>query len=59
MEIICAGYWKTGTKSCSAALRKLGYKVADYVDTANDLGDVWTDFVNKKCSIETVIGLVT
>jgi broad-specificity NMP kinase len=34
MEIICAGYPKTGTKSCSAALRKLGYNVADYTETA-------------------------
>ena len=33
MEIICAGYPKTGTKSCTAALRTLGYNVADYPET--------------------------
>ena len=34
MKIICAGYPKTGSKSCSTALRKLGYNVADYMETA-------------------------
>ena len=33
MKIICAGYPKTGTKSCSAALRMLGFQVADYLGT--------------------------
>ena len=37
MEIICAGYPKTGSKSCSAALRILGYNVADYIETAEYL----------------------
>ena len=29
MEIICAGYPKTGSKSCTAALEELGIKVCD------------------------------
>ena len=33
MKFICAGYPKTGSKSCSSALRKLGYKVADILET--------------------------
>ena len=33
MKFICAGYPKTGTKSVSAALRQLGYNVADYIET--------------------------
>jgi len=32
MEIICAGYPKTGTKSCSSALRALGYNLADWME---------------------------
>ena len=55
MEIICAGYWKTGSKSCSNALRMLGYKVADFVETANDLTYVWADYIEGKCPIEDVI----
>ena len=41
MKIICAGYPKTGSKSCSAALRILGYKVADWLETAEYLGGTW------------------
>ena len=37
MEIICAGFPKTASKSCSKALRKLGYNVADYIETASFL----------------------
>ena len=44
MKIICAGYPKTGSKSCSTALRKLGYNVADYMETAEFLSGVWLDF---------------
>ena len=33
MKVICAGYPKTGSKSCSTALRKLGYNVADILET--------------------------
>ena len=34
MKLICAGFPKTGSKSCSSALKKLGYTVADIIDTA-------------------------
>ena len=37
MKIICAGYNRTGTKSCSRALEILGYKVADLYETAEYL----------------------
>ena len=55
MEIICAGYPKTGSKSCSDALRELGYTVADYPETAEYLGYQWTDFIDGKIGIESVI----
>ena len=32
MKFVCAGYPKTGSKSASAALRMLGYNVADYIE---------------------------
>ena len=40
MKIICAGFPKTGSKSCSTALRQLGYNVADYKETAEFLRSV-------------------
>jgi len=55
MEIICAGYPKTGSKSSSAALRKLGYKVADYVETGTDLVYEWDDFLSGRSSMKPVI----
>merc|ERR1712131_217076 len=45
MEIICAGYPKTGSKSCSAALRVLGYNVADYIETLEFFGETWQGVV--------------
>ena len=56
MEIICAGYPKSGSKSCTAALRKLGYSVADFVETGAYLSHHWADFVNGEIGIEEVIG---
>ena len=41
MKIICAGYPKTGSKSCSGALRVLGFKVADWLESAEFLGSTW------------------
>ena len=55
MEIICAGYPKTGTKSCTAALRTLGYNVADYPETLEFLGETWLEFMNGKNDITAVI----
>ena len=40
MKVICAGFPKTGSKSCSTALRLLGYNVADYMETAEFLRHV-------------------
>ena len=55
MEIICAGYPKTGTKSCTAALRTLGYNVADYPETLEFLGGTWLEFMNGKTDVAAVI----
>merc|ERR1712227_28815 len=55
MEIICAGYPKTASKSCSMALRMLGYKVADYLETTGDLAREWNDFIYGKSTIKPVI----
>ena len=55
MEIICAGFPKTGSKSCSSALRELGYNVADFAETGAYLTYQWTDFIDGKIQIEEVI----
>ena len=55
MEIICAGYWKTGSKSSTAALRQLGFSVADAIETNLFLTEVWLDFLEEKGSIDSVI----
>ena len=54
MEIICTGYLKTGSKSCSSALRTLGYNVADYVETGEFLSVQWKDFLDGKIGIDAV-----
>ena len=56
MEIVCAGYPKTASKSCSSALRTLGFRVADYFETAEDLSREWWDFINNKTTFKPVIG---
>ena len=71
MKIICAGYPKTGSKSCSTALRHLGYEyffkkvvslsivirynVADYMETLEFLSEVWAKFVQGQVGIDAVI----
>ena len=70
MKIICAGYPKTGSKSCSTALRHLGldcflkvvhltafirYNVADYMETLEFLSEVWAKFVQGQVGIDAVI----
>lgn len=55
MEIICAGYPKTCSKSCSNALRTLGYNVADLVENIQFLSEVWYDYMKGTCSIHKVI----
>ena len=54
MKIICAGYPKTGSKSCSAALRILGYKVADWLETAEYLGDTWIVGIPRQILVSTI-----
>ena len=55
MKLICAGYPKTGTKSCSAALRKLGYSVADILEQLELVSNEWLAFVSGTGSIDDVI----
>ena len=55
MKFLCVGYPKTGSKSCSSALRKLGFNVADYMETAEFLSFAWLDYVDGKGTIEDVI----
>jgi len=55
MEIICAGFPKTSSKSCSSCLRTLGFKVADYIETTEFLSSIWVEYFEGKCSIRKVI----
>ena len=55
MKVVCAGFPKTGSKSASAALRKLGYNVADFLETMQYFGHIWDDYMEGRCDIETVI----
>ncbi|XP_039263692.2 uncharacterized protein LOC120339597 [Styela clava] len=41
MKIICAGFWKTGTKSLAEALTILGYKVYDYDYQLFEFPELW------------------
>ena len=43
MKIICAGHFKTGTKSLAKALEILGYKVWDFDSQLLHHGKVWFD----------------
>ena len=54
MKFICAGYPKTGSKSCSNALRKLGYNVADYMETLEFLPFIWKDYNDGKGRVQEV-----
>jgi len=55
MKIICAGYPKTGSKSCSAALRVLGYNVCDFMETLEFASDIWEKYFHGQASIEDVL----
>lgn len=50
MKIICAGYPKTGSKSCSAALRILGYNVCDFMETLEFASEIWEKYFNGEVS---------
>jgi len=55
MEIICAGFPKTATKSCSAALRELGYNVADMRENFLHLMQVYEKYLKQEASINDVL----
>ena len=55
MDIICAGFPKTATKSCSAALRELGFNVADMRETFLHLMPVFDKYFKGQATIEDVI----
>ena len=55
MKIICAGFPKTASKSCSSALRELGYKVADSLETAEFLSGVWREYCEDRATIRDVL----
>ena len=55
MEIICAGFPKTATKSCSAALRELDYNVADMRENFLHLMPVYEKYFNQEASINDVL----
>jgi len=45
MKVICVGFWKTGTKSLSQALKLLGYEtVYDYEEQYFYLKKLWKKF---------------
>ena len=46
---------KTGSKSCSSALRKLGYNVADFMEMAEYLTGPWSRYLEGNGSIDQVI----
>ena len=55
MKLICAGVGKTGSKTCSAALRELGYSVGDSLETIESLGPIWVEYIEGKVTIQDVI----
>ena len=55
MKIICAGFPKTGSKSCSSALRKLVFTVADILESMEYLSEVWLNYATDKGTIQNVI----
>ena len=55
MKFVCAGFPKTGSKSASAALDILGFRVADYIETTEFLTKEWLEFMEGHGTIESVI----
>ena len=47
MKIICAGLYKTGTKSIAKALRQLGFTVYDWEEQTFDFLDHWCDVLQN------------
>ena len=48
-------FFSTQIKSCSAALRVLGYNVADYIETCEFLGSTWKSYLDGNLTIEDVL----
>ena len=56
MEVICAGFPKTGTKSLSAGLRELGYNVCDAMETTESgLSRFWWEYMQGHAGISSVL----
>jgi len=54
MKIICAGYPKTATKSCSKCLEHYGIKVADALENGQ-MSEIWHDFIHGRTTIHSVL----
>ncbi|XP_039274031.2 uncharacterized protein LOC120347985 [Styela clava] len=54
MKILCAGFWKTGTKSLAQALKILGYKVYDYDDQLFHFENLWKKFFDGTVTDEEI-----
>jgi len=54
VQIICAGFQKTGTKSLSRALQKFNYKVYDAGETYTFMRETWIQFFQGHIGIEEV-----
>lgn len=55
MKFICAGFPKTASKSASAAFEKLGFRVADYIETCEFLTEEWLEYMEGRGSIKKVL----
>jgi len=54
MKIICAGFPKTATKSCSKCLEHYGIKVADAMENGQ-MSEIWNDFIHGRGTINSVL----
>ena len=52
MKVIVAGFAKAGTKSMCAALKELSYKIYDFEEHFEILGDKWTKIFEEGRTIE-------
>ena len=54
-KLVNAGFPKTASKSCSEALRILGYNVADIAECYENFIDIWIQYIEGNATIEDVI----
>lgn len=52
MKVLVAGYPKTGTKTMSAALSRLGYEVCDVFDNYHTKQDDWTRIIKDGWTVD-------